>query len=100
MKHKNISRNPKKIVEESISGEIPGININKSRTELYTGKIPGIKKEGESSNTDKIKPEFNVDINGANLNGQKIGLGIDINGPNIKVDKEVPELKMDEFDIN
>ena len=100
LKHKNISRNPKKIVEESISGEIPGININKSRTELYTGKIPGIKKEGESSNTDKIKPEFNVDINGANLNGQKIGLGIDINGPNIKVDKEVPELKMDEFDIN
>ena len=98
-KQKNISRNPKKFIEESISGEIPGINTNKSRTEIIQGQIPGIKikKEDESSNTDIIKPDFNMNINGGvDINKPKVG--IDINGPNIKEDKYMPEFN--DYDID
>ena len=108
------SRNIKRFVEETISGEIPGIKINKTRTEIFTGEIPGIKvKKSETIDIKNQKQDFDENISGKilgkkgkdknkkiDLNLKEQKFGTNISGPNIIIDKDIPELNnLNDFDV-
>ena len=101
IKLKAPSRNEKKLVGELISGEIPGIKINKSKTEVFTGEIPGKKiKKTETVDYKPQKKDLNVNLSGI-IPGKKININkpkieTNISGPNIKIDKDLPDI--DDFD--
>ena len=105
------SRNQKRIIEETISGEIPGKGINKLRTEVYSGEIPGIKiNKINKAETVQIPNSKQSEINiigiipGSKIKNPEIDIKkpeieTNISGPNIKIDKDLPEIEMDNFDI-
>ena len=95
------SRNKKKIIEETISGEIPGVNINKARTEVFTGEIPGTKIKNTQTNISPEikKPDLNMNIKGK-IPDVKIKNEIEVNKPKIDVNADLPDFDIGNFYIN
>ena len=99
-KTKHQSRNQKRFIEETISGEIPGINIKKVRTEVFTGEIPGSKiKKTQTNLSPEIKrPNLNMDIKGK-IPNMKIKKEIGVNKPEIGVNSDFQNFDIDDIEL-